>query len=431
MKSLRTFHTASSVTIQLHTLITEVEVLYKKGLLKAALKLLHHAKKLALHHEQHLATMQLLEWEVKLLSASHQLVRGQKKITNAFEESAQQRELYRNFQDCLRFRLDVSALHNKEIIIRKSKEAEEQKRFPEEIKKLSKKNLSGKAQWELYNGAGTYFSTIGNNIQSNVYHKKAALISKKKNFLLSDELRQYLLSLYTQGISYYYLKKYHEALGNLKIIRDVFASLSDTKNKKNIQELYFNVLLLEGFILMDTGKSNNALPLINELKKQVELHVSSINTSLRTDIYYQQTVFWFWRGDFKQALLWLNKLLQDEDAPKENPARFRFARLMQLLVLLELKEFEQIENLIPATRKFLRKKNQKYKIEEAILSFISAYIRKEEFHSDKYGKEKFSELKKKMLRLVKDKNEATAIRIFDYVRWCNAKIENKTMAEMN
>ena len=429
MKSLRTFHTTSSVTIQLQTMISEVEVLYKKKLLKAALKLLHHAKKLALHHEQHLSLVQLLEWEIKLLSSSRQLVRAYKKIENAFEESSQQLNLYRNFHDCFRFRLSVSAWHHKEIIIRKSEEAEVQKKFLEEINKLSEKNLSGKAQWELYNGAGTYFSTIGYNNKSYAYHKKAALISEKKSFLLSDELRQYLLSLYTKAISYFYLKKYRESLSNLKTIRGVFASLSDTKNKKNIQELYFNVLLLEGFILMDTGKSRNALPLINELKKQVEIHNTSLNTSLRTDIYYQQTVFWFWTGDFKQAQSWVSKLLQDEDVPKENPARYRFARLMQLIILLELREMEQIDNLLPATRKFLRKKNQ-LQIEDAVLKFISESTHEEENKNKKIIRERFSALKNKIVRIAKNKNEAYALRVFDYTLWAKAKMENKTIAEI-
>ncbi len=429
LKSIYAFHTASSLPIQVQSTIGQVGVFYKKGLSKAALKLVYHAKKIALRHELHPELLQLIEWEIKVLASTQQLARVQKKISLAFKESIRQLELYRNFTDCLKFRMDVGAWHNKEIIISQTENDDGQKEFSKEIKRLNSLHLSGKARWELYNGAGTYFSTIGNDLQGNRYHKKAALISDNKDLLLGDELRQYILSLYLRSISYYYLKKYAESSRNLKIIRGVFSSVSDIKNKKNISDLYYNVLLLEGFILMDTGHYTKALPLIAELKKQVESPASAVNTTLKMDIYYQQTVFWFFIGDFRQAHSWISRLLQDEEAPKENPSRYRFARLMQLIILFEQGETEQVENLLPAAKKFLKRKGGTNKIEEALLVFFSQYARNKAIHSSDQ-RESFADLKKKLVQISKDKNEAASLRIFDYISWTTSKIEKKTMSEV-
>ena len=429
LKSLRTFHSASSTSIQIHSYINEIEVLFKKGLINPALKLVHHAKKLASHHERHLEMLQLLEWEIKLLLAPHKHEYARKKILHAFASEDKQIELYKNFLSAFRFRFNTLAIHNKEIIL-KGKDEQQHKIFTEELKNVSKKNLTDKAKWQLYSGAGTYFSTIGNYSQSSNYHKKAADIFTKHTAKLSDDLRQYLLSIYMQSASSYYLKNYDEALSSLKILRDVFSSLPDVSSQKNIFELYLYSLQMETFVLMDLGLYKNALPAISKMKKEMERHESVVNISLRNDFHYQQTGYWFCIGDFRQSETWLNKLLQNEDAPKENPARYRFARLMQLLILFELDEFREIENILPATKKFLKRKDKNFKIEESVLNFISEYAKSKELHSEKYQKEKFSELKKKLIRIAKDKKEATALQIFDYVKWTDAKIEGKTISEL-
>ncbi len=420
LKSIRAFHEASSTAIQVYSMISEVEILYKKGLTKAALKLVHHAKKIASRYELHLALAQLLELEIKLLAASQQLVHAQAKIGKAFDAAGKEIELYRNFQSCFQFRMNVGAVHNKEIFFHRP---DERKKYLEQIKTLSEKALSEKAQWELYNGAGTYFSASGNQLKGHAYHKKAAAISEKKSFLIREELRQYLITIYSQSISYFYLKKYAEALESLTIFRTVFSSISDPANRKNVQELYLHSLLLEGFIRMDMHTYDTALPVIYRLRKEID-GSGNINVSLRNDIYYQQTGFWFCVGNFKEAQFWLTKMLQDDDAPKENPARYRFARLMQLIVLFELNEFGLIENLLPATKKFMKRKGQHFKIEEAMLEFISKYLRSKKMHA-----RNFAELKKKLTRLSKEKHEAASLRIFDYLAWAKAKMENKIMSE--
>lgn len=424
LRSIRAFHENSSISIQVQSMTSEAEILYKKGLIKAALKLVLHAKKTAARHELDLALAQLLELEIRILSSTHQLDQSQVQIERAFKEAGRQIDRYSNFLQCFQFRMDVSAIHNKEILFR---QAAEQKKYSEEIKILSAKDLSEKAQWQLFNAAGTLYSAMGNHQRGQVYHKKAASISEKKTSPLGDELRQYLLSLYTRGITDFYLKNYESALNSVEHLRTVFSTLSGSAHNKNIRELYLHSLLLEGFVHMDTNAFDLARPVIGQLKKAVD-SPDLINVSLRNDIYYQQAGFWFCVGNFREAQSWISKILQDEDAPKENPARYRFARLMQLIVLLELEEFGQIENLLPATRKFIRRKGGGFRIEEAILEFISGFVRSREFHTAKFRKEKFSHLKKKLNRIAKDKNEAPSLRIFDYIKWIDAKIENKTMS---
>ena len=104
--------------------------------------------------------------------------------------------------------------------------------------------------------------------------------------------------------------------------------------------------------------------------------------------------------------------------------------LMQLLVLFELHEFREIENLLPATKKFLRKKDQRFKVEEAVLNFISGYARSRELHSTAFRVMKFSELRKQLVRISKDKNEAASLRVFDYMAWATAREGNKSIAEL-
>jgi hypothetical protein len=243
-------------------------------------------------------------------------------------------------------------------------------------------------------------------------------------------MQQYLFSLYLQSATAYNLKNFSEALRIVQILHTAFDSMPDFSRKKNLVELHLYALMLESTILMDTGLYKKALPTVARLRSEMDIHINDIHITLRSEYYYQQTIFWFCAGDYIQSQQFLNKILQDADAPKENPAHYCFARLMQLVILLELNEFRQIENLLPATRKYLRRKSQHYKIEEALLDFISEYAKNSNLNSKRSAIEIFTPIKDTLLKIAKDPNEAKAFNVFDYISWLESKIGKCTFGEV-
>ena len=423
LKALRSFNAPSSVSIQVHSMIDEIEVLHKKGLTRAGLKLLHHAKKFAQRHEQHLALLQLMEWEIRLLHVPHKLIQSRRKFQNVFREEDEQMEFFRNFREVSRFRLDIIEYHNRAIVVKKQDEVKHRE-IEKQITHLARKKLSTKAQWQLFNAGGVYFSTVGDFSRSSNYFSKATALFRHSGFLLADEMQQYLFSLYLQSATAYNLKNHAEALRIVRILHTSFSAMADFSKKKNLVELHLYSLMLESILLLETGAFKKALPVVAELKEQMDIHLMEVHTTLRSEYFYQQSIFWFCGGEFARAQQFLNKILQDPDSPRENASHYCFARLMQLIILLELQELRQIENLLPATRKYLRRKGQHYRIEDALLNFIAGYAKNELTNKRKTPAEIFTPVKLQLLKIAKDPNEAKAFNVFDYISWLESKIEN-------
>ncbi len=429
LKSLRNFHASASVSMRLNAMLDHIEILYNKGLFKAGQKILLHAKKLASTHEAHLAQLRLLEWEVKYLSAPHRFDQAGTMLKEAFRQEAGQLTLQAQFRECVKFRTEVIAFHNKSIILKKRDE-KAHRSFEGRIKKLLSAALSNKAKWQLFNACGVYYSTIGDFASSNLYFKKNIELFRNNNDLFKEEMQQYLFSLYLQCATCYNLKKFKEGMHNLKNLRTLFESLPDFSTKKNILELYLYALMLESTFRMDTGEYQKALPTVEKLIQLMEVHINTVHTSLRSEFYYLQSIYWFFAEDLKRTLWHLNKILQDADSPKENPAHYCYARLMHVIVLAELEQFREMENLLPATRKYLKKKSQHYNVEEILLNHLAEAGKKHGRSSKKEKKSSLISTKEKLIRLVKDPEEAKALNVFDYLSWLDSKIEGQSFTSV-
>ena len=67
IKSMRSFHSGSTIDIELKEMLIDIDFLYQKGLYQQCEKLHHKAERLALETDKKTRLLEILEWKAKLL----------------------------------------------------------------------------------------------------------------------------------------------------------------------------------------------------------------------------------------------------------------------------------------------------------------------------------------------------------------------------
>ncbi|MGZ4061122.1 MAG: hypothetical protein ACXVPU_18975, partial [Bacteroidia bacterium] len=70
LKSMRNFHAASTIDIELKEMLIDIDFLYQKGLYKQCQKLHKKAEKLAIEADKKTRLLEILEWKAKLLQVT-------------------------------------------------------------------------------------------------------------------------------------------------------------------------------------------------------------------------------------------------------------------------------------------------------------------------------------------------------------------------
>ena len=71
LKSMRNFHSGSTIDIELKEMLIDIDFLYQKGLYKQCQKLHTKAEKLAVATDKKTRLLEILEWKAKLLQATN------------------------------------------------------------------------------------------------------------------------------------------------------------------------------------------------------------------------------------------------------------------------------------------------------------------------------------------------------------------------
>jgi hypothetical protein len=124
-------------------------------------------------------------------------------------------------------------------------------------------------------------------------------------------------------------------------------------------------------------------------------------------------------SDHKSALIYMNLLLNHPLISIRRDVEYN-ARLLNLIIHFELKNFDYLEYLILSTYRFLYKRKKIYKLETLVLDFIR---RLPKMNSDKDLIENFHILKTDLKSIYKKQHEKNIFLHFDYLEWVSKKLK--------
>ena len=124
-------------------------------------------------------------------------------------------------------------------------------------------------------------------------------------------------------------------------------------------------------------------------------------------------------GKYNEALKYINLVLNSPYISIRRDIEYN-ARLLNLIIHYELKNFEYLEYLIVSTYRFLYKRKKIFKLEMYVTNFIRRLTK---IKSDKDLKNSFIILRNELLTIYHETHEKNIFLYFDYLKWVNKKIK--------
>ncbi len=417
-KSLLNYHAGSSADAELKDSLRFIDILFEKGLYAECGKEIARAKALASKYEQQLASAELSAWEIELMKTAPGSGQTEKESERSYDELYSSLELHKN---AMEYNHAISRI----FFSRKSKGLTRSKGDlgTEELLGGNRKPGSFRAKYYYYT------CLLSHSFMRNDY-KKAAEHMKKQVQLLEDHPHQieerpraYSSSLGNLVLCLHNLRRFKE-------IPSLIAKLKalNTRSPLLNREIYYTSSLQELDLYIDTGYFEKAGQLVREIDaRQDARDMRAVKKWDETHLHYSMAYACFGAGNYALAKKYINRIINDTSTIARSDLHC-FARILNLLVHIELGDGDLLEYIVRSTYRYLYKRNKLFRFESSVLQFIRKQLPL--VRTEKQLREAFVVLRKELSVIVKDPYEKTALTYFDFITWLDSKIEGKRFAEV-
>ncbi|MBI2271000.1 MAG: hypothetical protein HYU69_11705 [Bacteroidetes bacterium] len=420
IKSLDSYHGKSAwPSKQCADILGAIEILYRRKLYSHCNALLKKAEKLASDAEDYPSLMKIMDWK-RILMPYEPLrnnIESYMRLEKVLENLALTYTLFIKYN----FRhIQLYFLSQKKFFHRgsgkslsKIKEITSMLPPPGQIDKMP-----GGLQRAILECYSMYYQYTRNWKQLYIARKKLLEIERERykvKMISQDTLSK---SLYNFLVYAVYMNYFGEDFENAL---EEYALLMENDEKKKHTTLMFKLAKCTSLVLTDDAKVIliEYERVVRELQEQKEYE--------NTGVYGLFFNIYFILGDYSQALIWVNKLM-NESMKDSRIDRLGMGKLLLIVVHYEKQNMDMLESLIRSSERFMKKKGVFYEFERVFLSFFrrGLYIKGQ----TKENKGTFIELRKKLQKILTKSNDNFILEYFDFISWLESKIENRPFADV-
>lgn len=375
LKSLRGFHADNSISSILKQEIKNIEILYNKALFKECRKFLKRAKIKAKEYEKFYYWFELISWEKRLIEEEYEQGIFSFNLEQLIQEELEVIEKLRNLAEYQMIFSQINAifrtgLHNK----------------PKEelttVEAIANHHLIKGKNTALSSRAATicyYIQGICNATQRNY---PVALVKFSRTLEILDNNPKIKTDL---------AKRYVSTLKNLifcnidannlveaQRLIDLLKSLSGTSgfNSLDVQLKIFTFSSNTQTIVYDhLGEFQKAKATILEMEKGLETYKHQINKEQKVLFYYNIAYVYFGLGEHKNALKWINKVINDNER-KLRQDIYTYGEILNLLIHYELGNYDLLEYISKTAKRQFQKAKLKKGIETEFVKFVVSLTKK-------------------------------------------------------
>lgn len=426
LKSLRGFHADKSANSQLQEHLKNIEVLYNKALYKECSKVLKKAKKMAYSFEKFYYLLDLINWEKVLIEESYSRGKFNKSIDELVEEEHDVLEKLRNVAEYQILYSKINYVFRKGGYTRNEKE----RQIVDEISNhhlIKGKNtaLSVQATTACYYIKGLCAWTNRDMEEAQVNFQKVIDRFHQYPLMIQELPKRYTRVL--NGMLMYYInkQKYKEFFEGLKHLK----SLASKEHFKSI-DLQIRIFTFsnnaELLAYESMGDYEKGEDLVEEIISGLKKYRYKISKEDEILFYYNISRYYFGGENYKKSLEYVNKVLNDNEGDLRQDI-YTFARILNLLIHYELKNYDLLDYIIKSTLRFIKKKQRNYEFENLFIKHIKRLVRAQQV--EKELEQEYKNLKTELQRIFKDSNEQVALEYVDVVAWVNSKLQGVSYGE--
>ncbi|MCP4439330.1 MAG: hypothetical protein GY810_10360 [Aureispira sp.] len=430
MRGLRAYYSESSKDIQLHELLIDIELLYKRRLISQCRKVIKRAKKIALEAELFNKYSEIALWELRLYILEPFSDRAAKQVEaiQAFAEEGSEKD--KNLVGYRHLAYHVFKRSMKEGTSRKQ---EDMKAF---VDMYAKNDLLKDTNQAIsITALGGY-----HNLWSKLYEIQYDYQSSYEASLAFVKLIQGNPSIFEDYVSaivipaHYnllvtcaYLNKkesFFENLDYLKRVPDIYKQ-SDKVIRRILDFYCTNIELL---YYVQNAYFKEAIDVI---PKAAELVADKSNNSLgflfiKIEMCYTIAYAYFGVEDYDKSIDWINKIIQEERIELREDL-LCYAHLLSLINHFELNNYKYISYKLRTTHNYISKMRKSYNFERTALKFIKKMLRVKDKTEMKNTIQAY---KGKFEEISKDPFEQEAFKNFDITSWLDSKLTGTEFAKI-
>ncbi len=423
LKSLNKYYTSSSVEMELDELFNCAKILYKKGLYSQCEKTLNRCLEIARKHELFASVLKIAELQLELIvhiaTSSEKMKKGFEQVCANTNEALgklnnlnEYYQLYTSFMEQIR--------KKGELLHKASDLSPLNKIIQNPLLKQEEKALSTKAKKVFYFINGTCHHAMGDMKSAYTYEVKGMKqVEAQSNFLQNDS------AFYSAKLSnlcetclrtkeYHLFKMYYDKLKNVP-----------ARFPMEMSRQFYRTNDLQARYYCHSGEFEKAIAMVDEIEDGFKEYHTNIHKSRQISIQFYMAYAYLGNNDFKTALKWINKLLNEKTDLRTDI--LSFARILNCIAHYELDDYLSMESAYRSTVYFFSKKKDKSRLEDIFLNQFKKIHKETDFKKRVRLFEGF----KNEIKMNRDEGfEETFSEYFDLPAWLESKIQNKTFAEI-
>jgi hypothetical protein len=421
LKSLRGYNEGQSYEIELNNHLTDIEILFNKQLFADCRDRIKKARQLATRFEKFHHLLRLYHWEMVLADyvsrpsevelVKKHAIEQQETVLNTYSQYSR---LWKLYLEALSVSLTTGQASGQEELNRANSIAG----HPLLQHKLPSQAVENLRLTVLVHQA--YLK--GDTVEMHRLMTETVKLTEAYPHLLAERVTVFFQNLGALARICLVLHKTREARHYLQKLKDLARTYAG-KIKFDTQP---SIIAMEMEVLKKEGSYHEAVQLIPELIRMNEASANKTEPIDELLFYYSVFSAYFGHGNYKEAQFYLQKVI---DTPHRDvlPNFQHQARVVNLLLQYEQKEFVYLRNLLQTTYRYLYKRKKMLRTEMLLLNFFKRAIA---FTSAAQHTAALAELKQELVPLSDQPFERNLFANFPLIEWIDSKLQKKSLAEV-
>lgn len=420
LKSLNQSSISTNSRFELRTNTNNAEILFNKGLIGQALKMISKLKSQAYEIEELDVLLQLIDLEKTILLKSFE--DNQSKLDNIHEEELDILSKRKNF-------IHYQKLFNKSYyLITKFghlRDKADERHYDKILNSVYMKNekLADSIMSKIHYCEILLHYNVSKMKYSDAIKFTTRLLGlmEKNRVFMAAHIDKYLSVYQNHILQYFYLAKYNDMEENSKRLLNM---LNDKKLKipERAKIMAIGKLLSIRFVAyINSANFEAGSKIFNEVKDYMNRYNDLVDNSIKIILYNLSSYHNFLLGNYSEALVWINKMLNDPEM-KYFTELICNAKWYELLIHYELKNYDYIDNVLKTNKRYLNKNQKFYGIEKIMIKFYNRVVNSD-FESEK---ELFHELLNEVKKVTGKNTVDYGVDYYNITGWVRSKIEGIT-----
>jgi hypothetical protein len=364
-RSLRAYHEESSVVAEMQHLLHDLGILFEKAQMDACKRLLNKGLRLAIEQDAHLQVLEFVEWDRRLI----------KRLMprNMVEELARVAETERHHLECLRIERLLSAYYDQVFCLTKQNNSSAiQKKLADlqaEVEALLvgvQLSFHARITWSAIQGLVAM--QRGALEVASLQNHDAVLTWQARPLILNAHRERYLLTLVNYLNTIYQSQNDSQFQAALRIVRSGQALRGGMQ--RFVEIMSGNLELLH---LMNAGRYEEAEQIVPVMGDIIKEEPEFLRPSQLITYSYNVCVLLFVRGRYRNAVEWLNRILDFPGHDIRIDIR-NAAQMLALIVHYELGNDDLLEYLLAAAQRKYSQDKPHFQLASLVATHLKSAI---------------------------------------------------------